>query len=246
MTDFAYAYARVCARYGARPDETAWRRLEHARELASLLDVARASAFRGWIGGIDATSTPHAIEGALRERWRETVRDVAAWMPEAWRAAVRWCAIAADLPALQHLARGFDAAPWLSDDPVWRDFVAHAANTTDVVRGALARAWVAPDRAADEWRREWHRRLPAEGRDDAAIAALARALDETLSALRDPASSGSILAHALQARLAVLFRRAVAAPAAAFVYLAQIALDLQRLRGELLRRAAFPGLNLAA
>lgn len=244
MTDFAYAYARICAHYGARPDETAWRRLEHARELASLLDVARASAFRGWIGGVDAASTPHAIEGALRERWREAVRDVAAWMPEAWRPAVRWCAVAVDLPVLQHLARGFDAAPWLRDDPIWRDLV--AAEKTDAARGPLAKAWTDPDRTAAEWRREWRRRLPVDGRDDAVIDALGRALGQTLSALPDPTSSGIVLGHAVQARLAVLFRRAVGAPAAAFVYLAQIALDLQRLRGELLRRAAFPGLPLAA
>ena len=245
MTDFAYAYARICARYGARPDETAWRRLEHARELASLLDAARASAFRGWIGGVDAASTPHAIESALRERWREAVRDVAAWMPEAWRPAVHWCAVAADLPALQHLARGLEAPPWLGNDPVWRNLVAQA-DKADVARGPLAGAWADPDRAADAWRREWRRRLPGGDRNDAVIDALGRALDETLSALRDPTPGGGVLLQALQARLAVLFRRAVGAPAAAFVYVAQIALDLHRLRGELLRRAAFPGLPLAA
>jgi len=41
-------------------------------------------------------------------------------------------------------------------------------------------------------------------------------------------------------------RRAMLDPAAAFAYLALIALDLERLRGELLRRAAFPGLPLVA
>jgi hypothetical protein len=60
--------------------------------------------------------------------------------------------------------------------------------------------------------------------------------------MREPALvDGTPLVRALSARLTLLFRRAVLDPAAAFVFLAQIALDLQRLRGELLRRAAFPG-----
>ena len=53
------------------------------------------------------------------------------------------------------------------------------------------------------------------------------------------------LRRALQARLALLFRRAMLDPAAAFIFLALTALDLERLRGELLRRAAFPGVAMA-
>jgi hypothetical protein len=247
MGDFAYAFARICARYGARPDDAAWRRLEHAREFATLLDVARASAFHSWTRGVEATSTPHRIESLMRERWRETVRDVASWMPEAWRPAIRWCAVAADLPALQHVARGHDPMQWLRDDAVWRDFVAEPAERTASEFGALAPAWADPDGVGDVWRREWLRRLPSVARNDAALASLDRAVAATLSALREPSRAGSAaLVHQLQTRLALLFRQAVASPAAAFVYLAQVALDLQRLRGELLRRAAFPGLSPAA
>jgi hypothetical protein len=54
------------------------------------------------------------------------------------------------------------------------------------------------------------------------------------------------LRRTLQARLTLLFRRAMLDPAAAFAYLALTALDLERLRGELLRRAAFPALVAAS
>ena len=44
----------------------------------------------------------------------------------------------------------------------------------------------------------------------------------------------------LQARLILLLRRTLAEPATAFIYLALSALEFERVRGELLRRAAFP------
>jgi len=49
-----YAQARLSARYGQRPDEIAWRRIEHLRELPALLDVARISA----LGSCWAASIP--------------------------------------------------------------------------------------------------------------------------------------------------------------------------------------------
>ena len=57
---------------------------------------------------------------------------------------------------------------------------------------------------------------------------------------------GWALRRALQARLAAHFRRVMVHPAAPFVFLGLVALDFERLRGELLRRVAFPGLPLAA
>ena len=68
-----------------------------------------------------------------------------------------------------------------------------------------------------------------------------------VNAFRDPlAGDGSALRRALHARLSRLFRRATLDPAAAFIFLAISALDFERLRGEILRRVAFPRLPLAA
>ena len=72
-------------------------------------------------------------------------------------------------------------------------------------------------------------------------------LAEHVNAFRDPlAGDGSALRHALHARLSRLFRHATLDPAAAFIFLAISALDFERLRGEILRRVAFPRLPLAA
>jgi hypothetical protein len=55
-----------------------------------------------------------------------------------------------------------------------------------------------------------------------------------------PPGDATPLVRALRERLDSLYRRAVLEPTAAFVYLAATALDLARLRGEIMRRALFP------
>ncbi len=77
--------------------------------------------------------------------------------------------------------------------------------------------------------------------------ATGRALDAHLAAFHDrTVRDGWPLRRTLQARLTLLFRRAMIDPAAAFIFLALAALDLERLRGEILRRVIFPGMPLAA
>jgi hypothetical protein len=248
-----YAQARLSARYGERPDEIAWRRIEHVRTFPALLDAARTSALGAWLSGIGPGSTPHEIEEALRGHWRDLVMEVASWMPDEWHSAVRWCAMLVDLPVLQHLARGGAAMAWMREDAVYRDLCEResAGFGTAPVAGPLASltaAWSDPDRVGQLWLAEWMRRIPdGDSGDPLLQQALGRVLASHLSALRDPSlGTGTALRRALQTRLEALFRRAMLDPAAAFVFIALSALDLERFRGELLRRAAFPGLPLVA
>ena len=247
-----YAHARLSARYGDRPDELAWRRIEHVRALPALLDAVRASALSLWMGGIGSHSTPHEIERVLRGHWRDLVAEVTAWMPEAWQPAVRWCAVLVDLPLLQHLARGGAVPPWMHDDAAYgdladRDAAGFGAAPAVKALSPLAAAWTGPDRIGPLWLAEWRRRIPASQRaDNATLDEAGRALSAHLAAFRDrTVRDGWPLRRALQARLSLLFRRAIVDPSAAFIFLALAALDLERLRGEILRRVIFPGLPLA-
>ena len=247
MGSLEYAHARLSARHGARPDDLAWRRIEPLRELGAMLDAARATALRPWMAGIGPSTPPHAIEAMLRRRWRELVDEVVSWMPDDWQRALRWCAIVPDLPAIAHLASGGAPRRWMRDDPVLRDLVAVDAAGAPAPTGPCAPLLAQPHRVVDAWQAEWRRRLPASAGGDASLLeAVARAIGAHVAAMRDPALvDGTPLRRALQARLVLVFRRATLDPAAAFAFLALAAIDLERLRGELVRRASFPGAAFA-
>lgn len=247
--DLAYAWARLSARMGERPDAVAWRTLELIRELPALLDAARSPALRRWLTGIAPDAGPHAIEAALLARWRALARELARWMPAAWQPAVEWAAALADLPVVQHLAREGQALAWMGEDPVYRELARGVREVSAYGRLApLAAAWRDPDRIPRAWREEWACRVPRGALvDSTALAELVRMLDSHRAALAQVSfAEATALRRALAGSLALLFRRATLDPAAAFIFLALCALDLERLRGELLRRAIFPGFGLAA
>ena len=97
-----------------------------------------------------------------------------------------------------------------------------------------------PESLAHEWYAEWLRRLPqplASG--DPTLARVAAALRDHAAAFAGAAGQGWMLRRELQARLRLLMRQASGEPALAFVHLALTALELERLRAELIGRALF-------
>jgi len=246
--DLDYGSARLCARFGARPDELAWRSIEPVRSLPAFLDAARGLAFRRWIDAITGSATCHEIEAALLSRRRALVAEVAQWMPQGWQAAVEWAGVLAELPVLEHISRGGEVLAWMRDDrlysPLCSDGVRPPASGPFL---PLSAAWGRPDGLFRAWRAEWARRLPGGHANDRVLDGLGRALaSQRMPRNAARADTATMRRGWLAGRLALLFRQATGDPAAAFVFLALSALDLERLRGELLRRAVFPTLRLAA
>lgn len=241
-----YAQARLQARHGRRADDGAWQRLETPRAYGALLDAVRSSPLRAWAVGLTPKGSAHEIETVLHGHWRAVVHELAGWMPPAWQPAITWCALAPLLPALQHLARGGPVRPWMQDDALLRVLCAAApAARADALRGtaaaALAPAWGTAQTLGRAWWQAWEGRLPRPlQRDDGLHAVVALLQAHGVAFAAAPPGPGTLLRRALQARLTPWLHRAAAEPAAAFVYLALCALDLERLRGELLRRALFP------
>lgn len=246
-----YAQARLQARHGQRADDVAWQRLETTREYGALLDAVRSSPLRAWAVGLTPHGSAREIETVLHGHWRAVVGELAGWMPPAWQPAIAWCTLVPLLPALQHLARGGPVRPWMDDDALLRVVCAAApAGRADALRGsaaaALAAAWPGPQSLGAAWWQAWEQRLPRPLQRDASlrtVVALLQAHGRAFAAA--PAGPGTLLRRTLQARLAPWLHRAAAEPAAAFVHLALCALDLERLRGELLRRALFPPASTA-
>jgi len=247
-----YAHARVHARHGQRLDAGTWRRIEVMRDFAPSLELARATALRPWLVGITADSSAPQIEATLRRHWRALIDEIAGWMPTAWRRAIVWCVWLPDLALLQHLARGGEAPPWLRDDEVWRDLSnaplpARAAVLAAGPAGALASAWPTPRALGRAWLDAWWLRLPQHA------SAAGTTLDQLVRVLLDHArafavaapSQGWSLRGTLQTRLSQLLRRSALQPASVFVHITLCALDLERLRAELLRRVIFRNWTVA-
>ena len=227
MTAIDYAQARIQSRHGARATETAWNAAHASVTLAALLETARASGLKPWVAGIDTTQGEDELELQLRERLRERIAEVAGWMPPEWRAAMRHTALLLDLPARQHLLLGRPALAWMARESALAPWLNAAP---DEERAERLRA---------EWLQAWRALWPDPPAGDAAgLEELVRAVQSHLEAFAaSDADDAPALRRALQDRLEVLFRRHALAPAAAFIHVALLALDLERLRGEIVARA---------
>jgi len=208
---FAYAQARMQARFADRPTALDWQMIETGRDFSQALDATRRGAFAEAVGGLGRDSDRDAIEAALRRVWAAAVAEVAAWVPAPWRPALEWIAL---LPHLRLVADGVPPA------------LPGAAALT----GALE-AGATPDRA---WRAGFADRLPRS--DPGFRAALAPLTDRFLHGPPRPAADTA----ALIGRLERLLRRRAQEPVAAFAWLGLLALDLERLRGALVLARLFP------
>lgn len=216
------AQARLSARFGALPDEVFWARVGGMRDHAMLLDALRGSTFARWMRGVLPSHGVHSIESHLRNGWRDEVRQVASWMPPAWQRPVTWWRPWLDLPVLQHLARGHAPPAWM---------VADLVDESRRLRSVLEQ----PD-AIGAWLASWRALWPDA--HAAVLPELARAIARAHT--QHPGAHIPVMPRrALRRTASLLFRRAMLEPATAFCYLVALAVDVERLRGELVRSAVF-------
>jgi hypothetical protein len=246
---FAYVQARLQARHGMRPDEQVWRRLESISDIGAYLQFARNTALRPWVAGLNAGHGAHDIELALRQQYRRTVDDVAHWMPAGWRRPVSWVRRLPDLPALQYLLTGASPPPWMLEDPELRGFTSEtsvgrvqALQASDCA--PLLRDWQHGEPLYASWLEHWRALWPDAARLVVGVEALARLLRRHIGALSLHSTADSALLHErLLRELNRAFRRYSFQPAAAFAHLGLVALDVQKLRAQLLQRALFAGMT---
>jgi hypothetical protein len=244
---FAYAQARLQARFASLPSEADWQRLSAARTLSGYLEESRDGALKAWVKGFSAQSDSHDIERGIRGQFADCAERTAAHVPEPWRDAVLWCRWLPLLGLFDHLQRGAPVPRWAARD---RRIAALLGDDGDPLHDALERRGLTPlldGDAGDAWQREWRRRWPRCSR---AFLDAVEAVGEACAAhLRQfGRSSGDdawALRRALRADLRLQFHLHPLQPAAAFIFLTLVGLDLERLRRALLDRALF-GLGEAA
>lgn len=243
---FGYAQARLQARHGARADAQLWRRLASIGDFTSYLQAARRSALRPWVLGIQVSETSHSIELHLRQQFRRYVDEVAEWLPASWGDSVRWVKRLPDLPALQYLMNGEVSPAWMLEDPGLRVFASEtitlrleAMRNSDV--NPLLTAWQRGSALPEAWLEQWQRLWPAQPANGSGLTYLARLLRQHLQVLHSaPTGATEYQRDHVEHRLTLAFRRYSLRPAAACAHLGLIAIDLEKLRGELAFRLLFP------
>jgi hypothetical protein len=242
---FAYAQVRLQARHGARPDESLWRSLQGTSDFANYLQLARHSPLQSWVRTLDPGQSSDEIETELRRLFRDHVDEVAGWVPPAWRPAVMWVRRLPDLPALQHLLSGEPVPVWLQRDAELRDMGClpvdlrlEAMQHSDCAIFTMATQ--TGESLPDAWLNHWRTLWPGTARQHQGLEALGNALHRYLQVLQaERCESVQTRCEALHVQLTSAFRRFSFQPAAVFCALALTALELGRLRGDLLVRQLF-------
>lgn len=234
---FGFMQARIQARHGQRLGGDQWRQLESCREPGRYLQLLQQGSLRWASREMSAGDTVQAWERILRRQWHAYLHEVTGWAPAPWSPFLAWLHRLPQLPMLQHLARGGEVLPWMTQDTRLRGLLERTPDSTATHPGAGATPGespqdVAPVLSLDGWYAAWLRRLP--GRASPA----ARELDALRSRMRDVnTSAGPGLAEwreAVEGEFTWLLRRRARSILALVGHLGLVGLDLQRLRGTLL------------
>ncbi len=249
QAQFAYLQVRLQARHGQRPGDQVWRQLDGAGDMANYLHTIRRTSLRHWVPGSDGSHDSHELEISLRRQFRNYVDEVSGWVPEELRDSVRWIKRLPDLPALLHLLRDRTAPGWLLKDPALKTLASgysdqrqEAFSNSDC--SAIAEAWHAGTPLTQAWLERWLRSMPVKTARQPGIIQCGKLLHEHIS--RSDQVATEQRRTRLEQQLVSMFRRSSFQITAAYAHLGLIALDLERIRSGLARRACFPNTSRAA
>jgi len=245
---FAHAQARLQARYANLPVEGDWQRLVAARDITTYLEEARAGALRDWVKGFSGQSDCHDIEHGLRGQLTDSVDLVVGLFPAPWRAAVDWWRWLPFLSLFEYLARGGPMPTWAIDG---NRLAGLLDSNGEIDRPAVRAAGIGPlidpesirrvDGIGARWHEQWLDRWPrCDARAIAHMRELADLFATHLDAYRKSEPDRAwTLRQVLRERLRQLFHLRLLQPAAGFIYLGLISVDLERLRRALIDRLLF-------
>ncbi|MGB5603648.1 MAG: hypothetical protein WBO14_14560 [Gammaproteobacteria bacterium] len=245
VSTIAYAQARIQTRYGERADARLWLKLHNIQDLGSYLQTAQQTALRPWVLGLSTSHTSHAIELALRQKYRHHVDEVAGWMPGDWQESMQWIKRLADLPVLQYLAAGGEPLHWMASDSDISGFTGdEPLQRLQAMRQAgyrvMVDTWQQRNSILSGWIAQWDSMRPKSVFFERGLQALEKLLHEQLrlqTKQQGLSSSGDY--DIMLDRLRLIFRRYTFQPAAVTAYLVMIATDIHRVRSDLMQRLFF-------
>jgi hypothetical protein len=239
IADFAYAQARIEARHSERLLDGEWKTLESSLSLPRYLERARSTVLKRFLTHVGSDMSVHAIERVLRREAVHYVCEIASWAPRRWRRAIAWLAALPLLPLLEGLRDCASPPSWIGDDsmlgppPSSRGESAHPIAAAAVRLVAIQGAQTETGRP---WLRRWRQLWP---KGDAAAADLTRLVDQLVRALASAGGQqgGQSSRRDLIAVVTRFFRSHGASPVALVCHVGLVLIDVERLRGGLVRRA---------
>ncbi|MDE2235114.1 MAG: hypothetical protein KGK44_06125 [Gammaproteobacteria bacterium] len=241
-THFAYMQARCQARYSLQL-RGEWQRLSAIHDVDAFRAAVLRRPMHASLSGLVTDPGLHATEACLRNTFRRIIDELAAWMPRAWRPAVRSVSVFADLAAIQFLTRGGEAYAWLRDDKQLQAFLPghvlqHSPSYAHADFARFLQRASGQESLPEVWARYWHALWP--GVDAGIRSQLLRLENLVRQGRRRLADAGTDSSqaeiYALQREFARVFRQQGQTPAAAFAYLGLSWLELARIRAGLLKR----------
>jgi len=244
--DFIYTQTRLQARHGMRPDERTWGLVESQKDLANFLQSARQTSLGQWVSGLQATDNHHFLESTLIQHYRDYVFEVSAWVPAEWRKSVQWLVCLSYLPVIQHLLMGNTAYSWMLEDPrtklVTTSGIEHRMNYLSQSEFApLFKYWKSGQSLVDAWLEHWQAlwpdRKPTQQRSFNSLINLVQGHRHSFEEL--PVDRTWQQREKLGFKLTMMFRKYACHPVNVFIHLLLIALDVERVRGDVIQRCLF-------
>jgi hypothetical protein len=245
LSGIPYAQARIQSRYGRRADAGVWLKLQNIHDLGSYLQTAQQTPLRHWVLGLSSSHNSHEIELALRQKYRHHIDEVANWMPVDWKKTVQWIKRLVDLPVLQYLVDGGEPLPWMKSDPNINDFtVDDPALRLQAFRlggnSIMVDSWQQSGSIVTGWLTQWERMLPKSGYSHRGLELLEKLFhDQIQLQTKQQEAAQPTDYEMLFDRLRLIFRRYAFQPSAVCAYLAIVALDVHRVRSDLIQRTYF-------
>ena len=244
---FSCTQARLQARFSRLPDAGTWRHLVATRSLSAYLEEARGGPLRPWVAPFSRHSDAHDLERGIRAQFLLQIGETAHLAPAAWRPAIEWARWWAVLPLLPAI-HGGSTPDWAREDRLLAGLLPAGGGIDGpamraVGAGRLYAALTAGEPLHQAWLLHWKGLWPDGGggavdtllRLEALMEAHIRLFHEL------PPDQTWVAREALRRQLCNRFHRWLQEPANLFVFLLLVALDLERLRGDLVIRALYPG-----